>query len=89
MDRNQAKLSMGDESIIGGTVDRGEPIIQVTRKWVILDLECVIFSVAGEESKARERIMCPGSEEEEWGEWTKHYEDDCGYDSEEYSLDPG
>ena len=65
---NPDKLSMGDESIIIGTVDRGEPITQVSREWEIVDMECVIFLVAREESQPRERNIGPGSEEEEWGE---------------------
>ena len=57
---NQARLCMCDEAIIIGTVDRAEPITQVSREWEILDLECVIVSVAREESQARERLIGPG-----------------------------
>ena len=80
---------MGDESIIIGTVDRGEPVTQVSREREIRYLECVIVSVARDQSHARERVIGPGSEEEECVEWTHHCEDECGYDSDEYSLDPG
>ena len=33
---NQAKLCVGEEAIIIGTVDRGEPITQVRREWEIV-----------------------------------------------------
>ena len=57
---NQAKLSVGDESSIIGTVDHGEPITQVSREWEIVDMECLIVSGAREASWARERTRWPG-----------------------------
>ena len=44
----------------------------------ILDLECVIVSVARAESQARERTSGPGRREEEWEEWVQHCEDEIG-----------
>ena len=86
---NQAKLCVGDESIIIGVVDREEPTAQARRQWEMLDLECVIVSVARQESKARERLIGPGKREEKWEEWAQHCGDESAYDSEEYSLDQG
>ena len=81
---NQAKLCVGDESIIIGVVDREEPTAQASREWEIRDLECVIVSVAREESQARERFIGPGRRE---AEWAQHCGDESEYDSEQYSLD--
>ena len=86
---NQAKLCMAGESIIIGMVDREAPIAQASREWEILDLECVIVSVAREESQARERTSGPGRREEEWEECPQLCEAEIRYDSEEYSLDQG
>ena len=85
---NQEKLCMGDGSIVIGVVDRGEPITQVSTEWEFLDLECVIVSVAREESQARESIIGPGRREEEWEEWAQHCDDECEYDCEEYRETP-
>ena len=52
---NQAKLCVAGGCIIIGRVDRKAPIAQASREWEILDLGCVIVSVAREESQARER----------------------------------
>ena len=48
---------MGNESIIIGTVDRGEPMTEVSKEWEILDLEWVIVSVDREQSQAKERSI--------------------------------
>ena len=86
---NQAKFCMGDEAIIIGVVDREDPTAQASREWEFLDLQCVIVSVARQESPARERPIGPGRREEEWEEPAQHCGDESEYDSEEYSLDKG
>ena len=60
---NQAKLCVAYESIIIRMVDRVDPTAQASREWEILDLECVIVSLARQESNARERPIGPGRRE--------------------------
>ena len=61
--QNQAKLLIGNEAIIIGVLDPEEPTAQARRQWEMLDLECVIVSVARQESKPRERLIGPGRRE--------------------------